>query len=197
MGMKISAQLSCSTFGLSREMIMDLFPNLVWVNNSKNIWQDGLGQSWLKPRKQDLVFICWINNSRGTIIFKEKSWRYHKINNKPVRFMRLNSRFNLLLPNKIIGITKFFVYGVWKKLGRGWEGAWIDHCGSITGSWYHNTIWYVKDRKKEIQYYFIHNCIVKENQYIALRIKSIYSSNKTRNKNSRKQQTAKHFVENS
>jgi len=51
-----------------------------------------------------------------------------------VKFVGFNNRFNLLLPKKIIGIIKFYGYGVWKKLEREWAGICIDHCGSITGS---------------------------------------------------------------
>jgi len=37
LGMKISAQLSCTYFGLGKEMIVYLFPNLIRMNSSKNM----------------------------------------------------------------------------------------------------------------------------------------------------------------
>jgi len=134
-------------------MIMNMFPNLVRVNCSKNSRQDSLGQSWLQPRKQDLIldfpfFICGVNISKKTIIFSEKIWRNHWTNNNPLKFMRFNNRFNLPLPKKIIGIIKLFSYGVWKKLGGKWEGICTGHCESVTGSGYHIEFWYEREIEK-------------------------------------------------
>lgn len=137
-------------------------------------------------RKQHLVlnfpfFICGIDNFSSTIINSKKSWRNNWVNNKAMKTMRLNNRPNLF-PIKITGIIQFFNYKNWEKLGSRWVGAWIDHCGSIWGSWYINRKEWEKNVNMKFDIVSYSTLTTESTNFVYIGIKAYCSHNRLRKK---------------